>query len=326
MSEQELIARVGEVRDWMLDHAESGAHARDVAAHLAGFDDDEKIRGWVALYESSVIPVIGSVDGTTGVDFGCWTGLGSWILSMLGPRRVIGVEINPSTAMFAERWTKQFGLESVHFVWNAGGIVPLPSRSVDWVYVNQVFCNMRPDGFEVATAEIARILRPGGRLVFCDSNNPHCPATLERLERVYRQREIGEGSEQRPGGVLHVVRREHIASMLRVGPASAAAERLARNTCYMGGPELEQAVRAYVSAGVAPASPFVGGWERAPVNPITGMAAGNVTDPFWFAGRFESLGLEVSINTSASQGPSDPLAVYELLKVSQGFYVIGTKR
>lgn len=326
MSEQELIARVREVRDWMLGNAEPGAHTRDVAAHLAGFDDDEKIRNWVALYEASVIPALGSVDGTTGVDFGCWTGLGSWILSMLGPRRVIGVEINPSTALFAERWTNRFGIESVHFVWNAGGIVPLPSRSVDWVYVNQVFCNMRPDGFEVATGEIARVLRAGGRLVFCDSNNPHCPATLERLERVYRAREIGDGSEQRPRGSLHEMRRAHIAAMLGVRHDAAAAERLAQNTCYIGGPELERAVRAYVSAGVAPCSPFVGGWGRAPVSPITGGAAGNVTDPFWFAARFENLGIEVSINTHPAEGPSDPLAVHELMKASQGFYILGTKR
>lgn len=325
MSETELIARVCEVRDWMLANAAAAGCEGSVKAHLEGWNDEGKIKGWIDLYGDGIAAAIPGFDGSQGIDFGCWTGFGTWVLSTMGARRAIGVELNRETMDFGPRWAAQFGLETVAFACNVGGVIPMPSRSMDWVYVNQVFCNMRPDGYERATSEIARVLRSGGRLVFCDSNNPHCPQTRERLERIYRTRELGTGDAIHPDGVLFKQRIRRIEQLLGAAE-SEVVERLARNTCYLGAAELDRAILGYAHARIEPASPFVGGWETAPVNPATGMAAGNVTDPFWFAARFESLGLEVSINTHPAEGPSDPLAVHELMKGSQGFYILGTKR
>jgi len=325
MNHGDLVARVRDVRDWMLENADSGACANAVNAHLKGWDTDEKIESWISLYRTGISAAIPGFEGSLGIDFGCWTGLGTWVLSTMGAKCVFGVEINRDTMRFGPRWAKQFNLDTVRFAWNAGGVIPMPSNAVDWVYVNQVFCNMRPDGFEQATSEIARVIRSGGTLVFCDSNNPHCPDTIERLERVYRTRELGNGDESNPAGVLFSLRVRRIREMApELEPH--VVQRLAKNTCYLGGPEFDQAVRAFLHAGVEPASPFIGGWEKAPVNPLSGIAAGNVTDPFWFAGRFDALGMDVSINTSPSPGPTDPAQIHDLLTQSQGFYIIATKR
>jgi len=318
------VAAVRALRDWMLANAEPGECANAVAAHLAGYATDEQIEGWIALYRDVVVPAIPEFEGSTGVDFGCWTGIGTSILASFGAARVFGAEVNAATMRFGPRWAQHFGLDALRFAWNAGGVIPLATRSVDWVYVNQVFCNMDPKGFDQAVTEIARVLKADGRLVFCDSNNPHCPATLERLARVYRTRELGDGDEARPAGVLCQQRARRVLELV---PAASEADawRVARLTCYLGAEELDRAILRWHHAGVLPASPFVGGWKSAPVNPNTGMAAGNITDPFDLATRFRRAGLWVSINTTAAEGPSDPAELLERMTQSQSFYIIGRK-
>jgi SAM-dependent methyltransferase len=319
-----LIGKVAALRDWMLENAEPGQCANAVKAHLAGYATDEQIEGWITLYRDTVIPAIPNFVGSTGVDFGCWTGIGSSILARLGAARVFCAEVNADTMRFGPRWAQQFNLDAMRFLWNADGVIPLPNRSVDWVYVNQVFCNMHPRGFDQAIGEIARILKTDARLVFCDSNNPHCPATLERLERVYKTRELGEGDLENPAGVLYK-QRTRIIEKLVPGISADDASRLAKNTCYLGGSDLDRAILAWKLGGTEPTSPFRGGWSPAPVNPITNIAAGNITDPFDLAARFRNRAVRTSINTAAVPGPADPAELYERMTASQSFYILGRK-
>ena len=319
-----LIGKVATLRDWMLENAEPGLCASAVKAHLAGYATDEQIAGWITLYRDTVIPAIPNFQGSTGVDFGCWTGIGSSILAMLGATRVFCAEVNTDTMRFGPRWASHFKIDQLRFLWNADGVIPLPNRSVDWVYVNQVFCNMHPQGFDQAIGEIARILKTDARLVFCDSNNPHCPATLERLERVYQTRELGDGDHDNPTGVLYR-QRTRIIEKLVPGINADDASRLAKNTCYLGGPDLDRAILAWKLAGTEPTSPFRGGWSPAPVNPVTGIAAGNITDPYDLAARFRNFGVKTSINTNAVPGPTDPAELHERMIASQSFYILGRK-
>jgi SAM-dependent methyltransferase len=319
-----LIKEVAAQRDWMLQNTGSDPCEISVKGHLSGYATEEQIAGWIALYRDTVIPAIPNFVGSTGVDFGCWTGLGSSILARLGAARVFCAEVNADTMRFGPRWAKQFNLEAMRFLWNADGVIPLPNRSVDWVYVNQVFCNMHPQGFDQAIGEIARILKTNARLVFCDSNNPHCPATLERLERVYKTRELGEGDHENPAGVLYKQRTRMIEKIVP-GIKAEDARRLAKNTCYLGGSDLERVVQAWKIAGTEPTSPFRGGWSPAPVNPITNIAAGNITDPFDLAARFRNRAVRTSINIAAVPGPTDPAELHERMTASQSFYILGRK-
>jgi SAM-dependent methyltransferase len=319
------VASVRARRDWMVANADPGPCAHAVRAHLAGYSTDQQIEAWITLYRDVVVPAIPNFPGSTGVDFGCWTGLGTSILASFGAARVFAAELNAETMRFGPRWAQHFGLDALRFVWNARGVVPLPDAAVDWVYVNQVFCNMPPDGFDQAIGQIARLLKPGGVLVLCDSNNPHCPATLERLERVYRTRELGDGDEARPAGALYTQR---LRRVLELAPDAAPedAARVAANTCYLGGAELDRAILRWRLSGVEPASPFRGGWWPAPVNPKVGIAAGNITDPFDLASRLGRAGFDTTINTSAAPGPTDPAELLERMTGSQSFYILGKKR
>ena len=322
--DRDLIEKVAALRDWMLENAEPGLCASAVKAHLAGYATDEQIEGWITLYRDTVIPAIPDFPGSTGVDFGCWTGIGSSILARLGAARVFCAEVNADTMRFGPQWASQFNIDQLRFLWNADGVIPLPNRSVDWVYVNQVFCNMHPQGFDQAIHEIARILKTDARLVFCDSNNPHCPATLERLERIYKTRELGDGDHENPAGVLYKQRLHHIKQLVPgIDPDDAA--RLAKNTCYLGGPDLDRAILTWKIAGTEPTSPFLGGSSPVPVNPMTGIAAGNLTDPYDLAARFRTCGVKTSINTAAVPGPTDPAELHERMTASQSFYILGRK-
>ncbi len=320
-----LLQRTRQIRDWMLANAPDGLCGEAVRAHLTGFKTDEQIDGWIALYRDAVVPAIPDFAGSVGVDFGCWSGFGTSILASFGAARVFCVEANARTMAYGKRWASQFDLDALRFAWNAGGVIPLADETVDWVYVNQVFCNMRPDGFDQAVGEISRVLKSGGRLVFCDSNNPHCSATIERLSRVYRTRELGSGDSTHPDGVIFHERVKRVRELI---PAirDESAQRLARQTCYLGGDELDRTIIVWRDHGIEPASPFLGGWQKAPVHAPTGMAAGNVTDPFDLAARFRKSGLRVSINTSATPGPSDPAELLDQISMSQSFYILGEKR
>jgi hypothetical protein len=121
-TEHELIARVVRQRDWMLEHAPKGECANACKAHLAGYANDEQIAGWIALYRDTIVPAIPSFTGSTGVDFGCWTGLGTSILASFGAKRVFGAEVNTATMQFGPHWATQFGLDELRFLWNAGGL------------------------------------------------------------------------------------------------------------------------------------------------------------------------------------------------------------
>lgn len=321
---QARVEAVRSLREWMLEHAEPGLCAIGVKGHLAGYATDEQIAQWIALYRDVVVPAIPGFEGSTGIDFGCWTGIGTSILASFGAARVFGVEVNESTMRFGPKWAGHFGIDALRFAWSPQGVMPFTDRSMDWVYVNQVFCNMLPDGFDQAIGEIARVLKPGGRLVFCDSNNPHCPATLERLERVYRTRELGTGDEANPNGALYTQRVRRVMELVPdAGEADAAA--VARNTCYLGEKELDRAILHWRSSGLLPSSPFVGGWSRVPVGPRNGIAAGNITDPFDLASRFQKVGITTSINTTAAEGPTDPAELLERMTQSQSFYILGKK-
>jgi SAM-dependent methyltransferase len=107
--------------------------------------------------------------GETVLDVGC--GAGTDLL--LAARRVapegraIGVDMTPAMRDRAERYAAEAGLADVVDI-RAGVAEELPaeSGSVDVVISNGVF-NLAIDK-ERAFAEVARVLRPGGRLMFAD--------------------------------------------------------------------------------------------------------------------------------------------------------------
>src|SRR5512132_4106408 len=123
---------------------------------------DEITWGKWSLPESEVrgLP---EVTGKEIVELGCGTGyFGAW-LKRLGASRVVGVDLTPAQLDTARRMDEEFGLGLELIEANAED-VPLPDASFD-VAVSEYGASIWCDPYKWVP-EAARLLRPGGELVF----------------------------------------------------------------------------------------------------------------------------------------------------------------
>lgn len=111
---------------------------------------------------SSITPLAGSVV----LDLGCGEGGLAHILATAGerPERYVGVDIRPEVLAEAPR-----DLPWATFVEASADRLPFDVATVDIVVAMTMFSSILDDWLRVAVArEVARILRPGGRLVVYD--------------------------------------------------------------------------------------------------------------------------------------------------------------
>jgi ubiquinone/menaquinone biosynthesis C-methylase UbiE len=135
--------------------AHTGPKAREAWAK------DEVDWGVFAILESEV-NALGDVSGLDVVELGCGTAYVSAWLAKLGARPV-GVDPTPAQLETAREMQKEFGLE-FPLVEAIGEDVPLPDESFD-LAVSEYGASIWADPYRWIP-EAARLLRPGGRLVF----------------------------------------------------------------------------------------------------------------------------------------------------------------
>jgi SAM-dependent methyltransferase len=149
------------------------------------------------------------VSGKDVIELGCGTAyFGAW-LKRAGATRVVGVDVTPAQLETARRMDGEFGL-GLELIEANGEEVPLPDSTFDLVFSEfgaSIWCDPA-----LWIAEAARLLRPGGELVFLRGSTlnvlcqPDEGLMSERLARpqkgLYRLEwddEDGAGVEFHPG-------------------------------------------------------------------------------------------------------------------------------
>lgn len=102
------------------------------------------------------------VSGANCLDAGCGGGRGSLFLARLGAARVTGVDLSPKNVETCRTWARRFDLAHLEFREGTLAALPFPDGAFDVVWCNGVI--MHTEDPDAVLREIARVLRPGGRM------------------------------------------------------------------------------------------------------------------------------------------------------------------
>ncbi|MDO8632640.1 MAG: arsenite methyltransferase, partial [Phycisphaerales bacterium] len=167
-----------------------GPVQKGVVVKLAGYDADEI----AALPDEAVVNAFGCGnplaysevrEGETVLDLGSGAGIDLLLAARkVGPSgKVIGVDMTDAMIAKARDNIAAAGLRNVEVRKGLIEKLPVESDSVDWVISNCVI-NLSPEKGRVF-AEIARVLRPGGRMLVSDIVVEELPDWVRRDVALY---------------------------------------------------------------------------------------------------------------------------------------------
>jgi SAM-dependent methyltransferase len=162
------------------------------------YDKGPQGRLWGPVWEKLAF------DGARVLDYGCGCGDFSWLLSGLGAK-VVALDISPQSVLRASRSEQATANGQPRFLVADGHRTPFADNSLDYVVGNGALHHLE---LEDAYAEIARILRPGGKAFFVEpmyhhpllwllrrltprshtaDERPLCAADIEKARRWFRK-------------------------------------------------------------------------------------------------------------------------------------------
>ena len=134
--------------------------------HVCDAEEIARLPGFIDLRDRIVSGLEPGADDIV-VDIGAGTGLLALELARkVG--RVWAVDISPAMLGYLAAKAESAELGNVRCVVASAVSLPLVDESVDLAVSNYCFHHLSDDGKERAISEIARVLRPGGRVVFGD--------------------------------------------------------------------------------------------------------------------------------------------------------------
>ena len=95
--------------------------------------------------------------------------------------RVIGIDPDPTMLSIARATSASVAFE-VELIEGSAETIPLERASVDTALITYTLCSI-PD-LAAALADIGRVLKPGGRLLFCEHGRSHRASTARWQDRI----------------------------------------------------------------------------------------------------------------------------------------------
>jgi SAM-dependent methyltransferase len=169
------------------------AQAADRAAEFAAGRADLRFADADYLdHETWVRPAfarLGDLRGRAALDYGCGHGMAAVVLAR-GGADVTAFDLSPGYVAEAERRAAVNGVPA-RFVVADGERLPFPDASFDVVWGHAVLHHLDPDA---AGRELRRVLKPGGRAVFCEpwGGNPVLDFARRRLPYPGKHRTADE--------------------------------------------------------------------------------------------------------------------------------------
>jgi SAM-dependent methyltransferase len=134
------------------------------------YGEDLGQTSWVTTEESTEIPnLLGLGRESQVLEIGCGSGRYALQVAEMTGCRVVGVDVNAHGIRNANELARSKGLSSLARFeeGDASKGLPFGDESFDAVFANDVLCHIPGRG--ALLAEVLRILKPGGRLLFSDA-------------------------------------------------------------------------------------------------------------------------------------------------------------
>jgi SAM-dependent methyltransferase len=197
------------------------------ATHTAASAHDswaqDRIRWGVFKVPEDELEVLPEVRGLDVIELGCGTAyFGAW-LKKRGAKRVVGVDITPAQLATAREMDREFGL-GLEFIEANAEDVPLPDASFDLAfseYGASIWCDPY-----LWIPEAARLLRPGGELLFlrgstlqilCSPDEGNVGERLVRPQKAMRRFDWKDDDEAGPSTDFHISGSEMFQLLHRTG-------------------------------------------------------------------------------------------------------------
>jgi SAM-dependent methyltransferase len=226
-------------------------------------------QGWKDYARLLDLVPAGLVGGTV-VDVGCKYGHVAPLFLARGARETIGIDVIEDYLATARRIVGTI-YPGTRFMRSEQGYLPVPSDTVDLVFVNEVISHVNPMYLPNLYSEIGRILRPGGYVLISDGNNIANADCRLDLVNVYDARENGPAGRKTGRDIVDEpfidIRRRIIRERLPSLPAEKV-DYLARNTSGLFGDHLLKIIDRYAAGGDFTERPYRRG--VCPTNPLDG--------------------------------------------------------
>jgi SAM-dependent methyltransferase len=158
---------------------------------------EERVNRYLAPPRDTVYPLeyafhlLGDISGKTVLEYGCGDGPNMVVLSRRGAK-VIGLDISSEMLARAKQRLIANQCDEARLVLGSGHDLPLPDASVDIVFGISILHHL---DLEIASREVHRVLKAGGRAIFLEPVRNS--RLLNQMRRLFPER-AGASAFERP--------------------------------------------------------------------------------------------------------------------------------